>query len=172
MNEQLPKRIRWDVPEYHKQTRSTSWHITATVAAFLMLFFCFFSFNGWRLIFLGTSSNYLFALIIIIVAIIMIVKESQEPKLIKIELGLEGIKVGEVFFDYDQFKNFSVLYKPKQSIKNLYLEYKNGLLPRLSLPLRHLDALSVRNYLIKYLDEDLERTDPPLSEQLTKLLKL
>jgi len=44
--------------------------------------------------------------------------------------------------------------------------------PRLSVPLRRMDALTVRNFLVRYLDEDLTRTVPPLSEQLTKLLKL
>lgn len=172
MANNLPQYIRWEIPEYHKQTRNRNWYIIVSIVAFLLLFFCFFAFRDWRLVFLGTSSNYLFALIIIITAIVMIIKESQKPNLIQIELGPEGVKVGKIFFDYDQFKNFSVLYKPKQSIKSLYLEYKNGLRPRLSVPLRRLDALTVRNFLIKYLDEDLERVNPPLSEQLTKLLKL
>ena len=56
--------------------------------------------------------------------------------------------------------------------KQLYFEYKSGLKPRLSIPLRRMDVLVVRNFLIKYLDEDLDRTDPPLSEQLTKVMKL
>jgi len=52
------------------------------------------------------------------------------------------------------------------------MEFKNPIKPRLSIPLRSLDPLTIRNYLVKYLDEDLERTEPPLSEQLTKRLKL
>ncbi len=172
MADNLPQYIRWEIPEYHKQERGRNWYIITSVIALLLLFFCFFAFRDWRLVFLGLSSNFLFALIIIITAMVMIVKENQKPHLIKVELGPEGVKAGPMFFDYDQFKHFSVLYKPKQSVKNLYLEYKNGIRPRLSIPLRRLDALTVRNFLIKYLDEDLDRTDPPLSEQLTKLLKL
>ena len=102
----------------------------------------------------------------------MIINDSRVPNQVNVELGPEGVKVGTDFYDYDVLKNFAVLYKPKQSLKNLYFEYKNSMHPRLSLPLRRLDALTVRNFLIKYLDEDLERTEMPLSEQLTKLLKL
>jgi hypothetical protein len=91
---------------------------------------------------------------------------------VDVEIGPEGVKIGAKFFDYDEIKNFSVLYKPKQSVKSMYLEFKNSMRPRLAIPLRRMDALTVRNYLVRYLDEDLERTDPPLSEQLTKLLKL
>jgi hypothetical protein len=92
--------------------------------------------------------------------------------MINVEFGPEGLKIGSRFYDYSKLKHFIVLYKPKQSLKQLYIEFKNPLQPRLSIPLRHKDALTVRNFLIKYLDEDLERTEPPVSEQLTKMLKL
>ena len=164
--------LKWQVPEHRRPERSRNWYIIAGLILFVCLFFSFFTFRDWRLVFLGLNSNFLFALIVVVSAIIMIVKDSQEPVMIDIELGPEGIKIGHRFYDYDDFQSFSVLYKPKQSIKNLYLEYKNTMRPRLSIPLRSLDALNVRNFLVRYLDEDLDRTDPPLSEQLTKILKL
>jgi len=166
------KHLRWEVPEYHQPQRSRNWYIAAGVLAFICLFFSFFAIRSWRLVPLGLSSNFLFALIVIIAAIIMIINASEPPLMIRIELGPDGVKVGQKFYDYDDFKNFAVLYKPKQSVKNLYFEYKSSVRPRLSLPLRRLDALLVRNFLIKYLTEDLDRTEMPLSEQLTKLLKL
>jgi hypothetical protein len=172
MPENKASYLRWQIPEYKKHERSRNWYIIAGIVAFICLFFSFFTFQSWRLVFLGLSSNFLFALIIIIVAIIMFMNENRPPIMVDIELGPEGVKLGQKFYDYDQFKNFSVLYKPKQSVKNLYFEFKNSMHPRLSAPLRRLDALMVRNFLVRYLDEDLVRTDPPLSEQLTKLLKL
>ena len=164
--------LRWSIHEYHKQKRGQTWYIIAASFAFLCLFFSFFALSNWHLVWLGTKSNFLFALIIIVSAIIMLINDNQEPGEISVELGPEGVSLGRNFYDYDNLKNFSVLYKPKQSIKNLYFEQKNSWRPRLSIPLRRLDALEVRNFLIKYLDEDLERTQTPLSEQLTKLLKL
>lgn len=172
MPSQSPQYLKWEIPEYRKPERGRNWYLIAITVAIVFLFFCFFSFANWRLVFLGLNSNFLFALIIIMTAIVMIIKDSQPPLMINFELGPEGVKVGPRFYDYDEFKNFSVLYKPKQSLKNLYLEHKNGLRPRLSVPLRRMDALVVRNFLVKYLDEDLDRTEAPLSEQLTKLLKL
>jgi len=172
MPENKAQYLRWPVPEYKKHDRSRNWYILAGLFALICLFFSFFSFSGWRLVFLGLGSNFLFALIIIMATIVMIINDSQEPLQVEFELGPEGVKIGRKFYDYDDFKNFSVLYKPKESVKNLYFEYKNTMHPRLSVPLRRMDALTVRNFLIRYLDEDLERTTPPLSEQLTKLLKL
>jgi len=167
-----PQKLAWPVPEYHQPERNRRWYIAAGIFLFICLFFSFFSFSAWRLVFLGANANFLFALIIIIGAIIMIVNDGREPLLVNIYLTKDGVSVGKKFYDYDRFKDFSVIYKPKQSLKNLYFEFKNTMRPRLSIPLRHMDPLLVRNYLLKYLDEDLERTDMPLSEQLTKLFKL
>ena len=164
--------LKWTVPEYHQPERGRNWYIIAGIFVFICLFFSFFTISNWHLVWLGLSANFLFTLIIIIAAMIMIINDSQTPDQVNVELGPEGVKVGSDFYDYDVLKNFSVLYKPKQSLKTLYFEYKNSMHLRLSLPLRRLDALTVRNFLIKYLDEDLDRTEMPLSEQLTKLLKL
>jgi hypothetical protein len=172
MPENNSKYLRWQVPEYRRPDRNRRWYLIAAIFIIICLFFCFFALRSWQLVFLGYSSNFLFALILIIAAIVMILNENQPTIMVNCELGPEGVKIGTKFYDYDEIKNFAVLYKPKQSIKNLYFEFKATLRPRLSIPLRHLDALTVRNFLVKYLDEDLERVVPPLSEQLTKLLKL
>ncbi len=164
--------IRWTVPEYRPPKRGRLWYFFAVLLAVVCVFFSFFAIRDGRLVFLGASTNFLFVLIIIVAAIVMIINENRPPLMVTVELGPEGVRLGRRFYDYDQFKNFSVLYKPKESLKNLYFEFKSSVRPRLSLPLRRLDALSVRNFLVKYLGEDLGRTNPPLSEQLTKMLKL
>lgn len=166
------KYLKWAVPDYRKPERQKNWYIGAGIVVLICLFFSFFTIVSWRPVFLGMQSNFLFSLIIIIAAIIMIIIENRPPLMINIELGPEGVKVGQRFFHYDEIKNFAVLYKPKKSLKNLYFEFNNFLRPRLSIPLRRMDALTVRNFLVRYLDEDLERTEAPVSEQLTKLLKL
>jgi len=167
-------RIKWEVAEFKKPARDKNWYTIAGSLAALMIFFSFFNFrlHPFRLAFLGANNNFLFALIIVLAIIIMFILESREPKMVKIKLDSEGLTLGQKFYDYDDFKNFCVLYKPKESVKNLYLEFKNSARFRISLPLRSLDPLLVRNFLKKYLEEDLERTTTPLSEKLTKVLKL
>jgi len=172
MPEIIQKYLQWQVPEYRVPERGRVWYITAAVFLFFCIFFSFFTITNWKIVFLSYDSNFLFVLIIIIAAAIMYVNEKRPPEMINFELGPEGVKIGSKFYDYDELKNFCVLYKPKQSIKNLYFEFKNSARLRLSVPLRRMDALTVRNFLVRYLDEDLERANPPLSEQLTKLLKL
>ena len=164
--------IQWQVPEYRTPKRSRNWYLLATLFVLIALFFCFFTISSWQIVFLGSKSNFLFALIIFMSTAIMIIHDSQEPRMINVKLSPDGIYIGKRFYDYDSIKNFCVLYKPKQSIKNLYLEFTNKMLPRLSVPLRSQDPLNIRNYLVRYLDEDLDRVAPPLSETLTKIFKL
>lgn len=165
--------ISWKVPEYNKKEREKRWYIIAVIFLFVSLFFCFFEISHWRLVFLGVNSNFMFALILILSAMIMIINDGQEPAVVDFKLGPEGINVGRKFYDYDELNHFAIIFKPNIDIKHLYIEFKNGLLhPRLSIPLDNEDPIIVRNYLKRYLDEDLERVGPPISEQLTKILKL
>jgi hypothetical protein len=100
------------------------------------------------------------------------INEGQPTTMLNCELGPEGFKLAGRLYDYNSLKNFSVIYKPRESLKNLYFEFNSSISQTLSIPLRSMDPLIVRNFLLKYLKEDLERTDEPLSEQLTKMLKL
>ena len=150
----------WKVAEYEKNQRGKGWYIIASIGAFLLLLYSFF------------SANFLFAVIIIVVAIVIILNDGQDPAKIQIAMTDEGMVVGRKFYDYDDFKNFAIVYKPKQDIKNLYFVFKSSLKPRLSIPLEKTNPLVVRDNLLKYLDEDLDRTDRPLSEELAKMFRL
>ena len=152
--------MSWQVPEYEKHERSKSWYILAGVIGLLFLVYAVY------------TKNFLFAVIIIVVALIIILHDSREPNLVKVNITDEGIIVGRKFYDYDEIKNFSIVYKPKQGVKNLYFEFKNVIRQRLSIPLRDMNPLSIRENLLKYLPEDLDRTDQPLSEGLAKMFKL
>jgi hypothetical protein len=152
--------IGWTVAEYDKHERSKGWYITASIIALLLLFYSFM------------SANFLFAVIIVVVALVVILHDGQDPDKVKFSLTDEGVMIGRKFYDYDEIKDFSIVYKPRQEIKNLYFEFKTAVKPRLSIPLGKMNPLSIRENLLKYLTEDLERTDQPLSEALAKFFKL
>ena len=152
--------VDWEAPEYEKHERTKLWYISAITVALLLLLFSFL------------TANFLFAVIIIIVALVIILHDSREPDMVRISLTDEGLVVGRKFYDYDELKNFSIVYKPRQGVKNIYFEFKSVAKPRLSIPLGNMNPLPIRKDLLKYLTEDLDRTDQPLSESLGKLFKL
>jgi hypothetical protein len=152
--------ISWLVPEYEKHERSKQWYIIAGSISFTLLILSFF------------TNNFLFAVIIIIAVFITILRDGQEPLKVLFSITDEGVEIGKKFYDYDEIKDFSIIYKPKMEVKNLYFEFKNPIKPRLSIPLYDVDPLQIRETLLKYLTEDLDRTDQPVSEAFGKLLKL
>lgn len=152
--------IGWQIPEYEKHKRTKLWYVMIIIIALALLLFAFF------------TKNFLFAVIIIMAGFVIILHDGREPELVKITVTDEGIIVGRKFYDYDEIKDFSIVYKPSQGIKNLYFEFKSAVRHRLSIPLLGMNPLQIREYLLKYLPEDLERTDQPLSEGLARLFKL
>ncbi|KKS33529.1 MAG: hypothetical protein UU95_C0029G0024 [Parcubacteria group bacterium GW2011_GWC2_42_12] len=154
------KIVSWKVPEYDKHERGRGWYVISAICGLLFLAYAFF------------SGNFLFAAIIIIAALVIIMHDGREP--IKVDFGItdEGLLVGKRFYDYDEIKDFAIVYKPHQEVKNLYFEFKSLLKPRLSIPLNNLNPLPIRENLLRYLPEDLERTDQPVSEALAKMFKL
>ena len=150
----------WSIPEYDKHKRERNWYIVSAIVGLIFLIYSFF------------SGNFLFAAIIIIGALVIIIHDGQEPIEIDFVITDEGLIVGKNFYDYDVIKDFSIVYKPNHNIKNLYFEFKNVIKPRLSIPLGNINPLPIRENLLKYLPEDLERTDQPLSEALAKMFKL
>jgi len=150
----------WSVPEYEKHERTKAWYIISIIATLILLFFAFFTYN------------FLFAVIIIIISLIIILHDGQNPQKVKFIITDEGLIIGRKFYDYDEIKDFAIIYKPRLDAKRLYFEFKNSLKHRLSISLENMNPLPIRETLLEYLEEDLERTDIPLSEALAKLFKL
>jgi len=163
--------IGWEVPEYDKHERTKHWYTWALIAGGFLLVTSFFSVSFFPFS-ISYSPNFLFALIVIIGAIVIILNDGREPDLVAITITDEGVIVGRKFYDYDDLKDFSIIYKPREEIKNLYIEFKNPLKHRLSIPLLDMNPLPIRDTLLKYLPEDLDRLHPPASEGLARLFKL
>lgn len=150
----------WQVPEYDKHERSKNWYIAVSAVVVVLLAYSYF------------TANFLFAVIIIVGSMVVIINDGQEPALVDVGLATDGVIVGKKFYDYDEIKHFAIVYKPNLGVKKIYFEFKNVVKPRLSIALANLNPLPIRENLLKYLPEDLERTDEPLSEKLANLFKL
>lgn len=152
--------ISWNVPEYHKYDKPLSWYIIAGTIGVILLGYALF------------TSNFLFSLFIVITGAVFVIMEGEDPPRITVTLTEEGLILGKKFYDYDEFQNFSLVYKPQQDIKNLYFEFPGMFHQRLSIPLEDTNPVKVREILSSYVEEDTNRTDTPLSEQLSRLLKI
>lgn len=150
----------WQVPEFIKFERSRRWYIAAILIGLGLIIYSIF------------TLNYLFAVITLIGGLLLVMRDGTVPRLVKVIIAEDGVAVGRKFFDYDAISSFYIIYKPKEDIKNLYFEFKNPFQHRLSIPLENVNPLPIRNFLLQYLKEDLEKEGIPYSEWLGKIFKI
>lgn len=117
------------------------------------------------------AQNYLFGVFLIMFYLVVLLYENRPPEMIDFVITPLGLKSGNNFYYWRQIDHFFIVYRA-QGIKNLYVEFKNPLSGRLVIPLDSQNAVAVREYLLKFVNEDLEREAEPISEQLRRLLKL
>lgn len=149
----------WTFPEFSSPKRERSWYIWIIIISFSVLI--------WSII----TANYLFALIIIIVAIIFIFQNRRPAQLIECRLKEDGIETGQNFYAYEDIKNFWIVYRPPE-IKAIYVDFKSALKPTLTIPLESQNPLKIRETLKKYIEEDLEKDDEPSADSIARTFKL
>lgn len=151
--------IAWQFPEFSKQNYSRSWFIVYGAVLLGLLTYSIF------------TANILFIFILIIAAVIIYINRRREPENIRLRITEEGIILNEMLYEWIEIKNFWIAYEPPE-VKNLYFEFKNLLLPRLPIPLQDKNPVEIRNILLDYIEEDIEREGEPISDNISRKLKL
>ena len=149
----------WEFPEFVKHEKSKLWYFSFIVIFLAMLIYAY------------VSNNLLFAIILVIFAVLYLSSAKDDPITMETALTEEGIFIGSKFIPYETLSNFYIIYYPPE-IKNLYLEPKNILKQRIAIPLENQNPVHIRNVLLQYLDEDLEKEEIPASEGISRILKL
>jgi len=149
----------WTFPEFIKYQYTRGWYISFLVILVLLLIFSI------------VTTNILFALILIIATTILYITRKHNPENINFTITEEGITINYTLYQWLEIKNFWIIYEPPQ-VKNLYFEFKNLLLPRLPIPMQDQDPVTIREMLLEYIDEDIEREGEPISDNLSRKLKI
>ena len=153
------KLLEWEFDEYAKYRRGFWWYVLATAAAVSMVV--------WALI----DRNILFAIIILIVAVLLFALSRRSPAQIIIRITEDGVEVGRNFYAYTELKNFWLFYRPPE-LKKLYLHFKTALRPSLVVHLEDQNPVTLRQTLLHYLTEDLEQEEEPATDEISRRLKL
>lgn len=149
----------WNIQEYEKYERSKRWYWIAGIIAISLLVYSII------------SANYLFTLIIVLLCIILFLHDMQEPVELPFAITETGIILGTKFYSYSEFNNFWIIYNPPM-VKNLYFLTNNLLKHRLQVPLLDNDPRPIRDFLNKFLKEDLEQEEEPLSDRVNRALRI
>ncbi|MFA6272351.1 MAG: hypothetical protein WC693_04600 [Patescibacteria group bacterium] len=151
--------LQWKFPEYEEHERGIAWYIIAGLVSAAFLTYAIL------------VANYLFALIVVIVDMIILIQINRKPDRIDFKITDEGLIIGSSFTPYSNISKFWIIYNPPK-VKTLYINYKSTIRPDITIPLENKNPLRVREMLLKYIEEDLEKEDESNSEQIRKLLKL
>jgi hypothetical protein len=149
----------WEMPEHETRERTSWWYLIVSLIAL------------GSVIYGVIAQNYLFALIILICAVILILAGNSDPKQVLVQMGQNGVVLNGEFIDFDKFQHFSIIYHPPLT-KVLYLERKMSFKPRIKLYLEDEDPIAIRNHLKNYVIEDLELREEHLSDIVGRLLRI
>lgn len=149
----------WNIPEFEKYDRSIFWYVSFGLLGFFCLIY-----GLW-------TANFLFVLIIIIAAFIIYIQEKTEAAQIKCLITSKGVKLGAKFYLYGDIKQFWIIYDPP-AVKKLYFSFRNILSPHLVISLKSQNPIKIREILLQFLEEDLEKEKEPFSESFSRWAKI
>ncbi len=152
-------KFTWEAPLRIRYERGPRWYIFMSLGALLLLAYAI-----W-------TRNFLFAFLIILMAMILILAGNEEPKKVLVQIGDNGIVWDGKMYLFRDLDQFAIIYKPPYS-KVLYLEHRNPIIPRLRIPLEDENPVDMRQHLKQYLREDLDLRGEHLSDIVARLLKI
>lgn len=151
--------IAWDFLPQAKYERGWLWYSAAIVVGIALLIYALL------------SANFLFALIIIMIGLVLFITSFYEPSNVRTAVTEEGIQIGSRFYPYRDIAKFWFYYDPPE-VKSLYIEVQRPWPSRLRVDMANKNPNEVREGLSRFLKEDLQQTDEPLSDVISRLLKL
>lgn len=149
----------WTIQEYEQYERGKRWYILMGIIGVISLLYALI------------SGNFLFALVIVLFAIILFLQSHQHPPQLPFVITDLGLIVGRRFHPYTELENFSIVYRPPE-VKVIFFETKSALEPTLRIPLLDVDPIEIRFSLLEYLPENTGREDEPISDQIARNLRL
>lgn len=158
-NEPITGEFAWAFPEFKQHEHSRKWWIWFIVIDLALLLFALF------------TTNFLFALIIVIITGIIIFREYHGAEEVTCSIADDGIGVNDRLYEWREIENFWFAYEPPE-VKELYFKFKSFFSPSLTIPLQEENPIEIRKFLSQYIEEDLEKEGEPTSDALGRVLKL
>ena len=87
----------WTFASYEMHERGRSWFVAASVVAAILLIYAFF------------TKNFLFAVILVMVAVVLYLQKSRAPEQLSCAITEQGIVLHDRFTAYEDLKDFWVV---------------------------------------------------------------
>ncbi len=137
--------IEWQAPEFEKHEKGPKWFILVGIFALAIFTISLF------------MKNYIFAAMIIIAVFTIFIYALKEPRVINFKIDGKGIAIAQKLYSYSDLESFWIFYEPPQ-IKELSIKSKKWLMPFLKIHLADQNPLPIRQALIKFIPEELQKS--------------
>lgn len=150
--------ISWTAPEYIHYPKSRLWFgVLLFVGAGLIIYFL-------------TQRDFLTALLFVLLLIVLFYFARKHPQTLHIHITHTGLKINNLKLPYQQIKSFWIVYDPPE-VKTLNFETAAYLNRFLTLQLENEDPVQIRQFLLQFLSEDLDRGEY-FTDKLSRHLKI
>lgn len=151
--------ISWETWEYPPYDRTKWWYVIAGIV------------GGSLILYAVLSANYLFAIIVLMMGVIILVNTLRHPERITVYITNLGVVVGTDFYPYKEIKDFSIIFDPPD-VKILYVDFNSMWRPLIAVPLEVVNPNLLRDAILPYAFENLERENEHLTDLVRRLYKL
>jgi hypothetical protein len=151
--------IHWEVDDSKRYRRGRTWYVVMTLIGLGLLMYAVI------------SANFLFALLILMFALVIYLTSMKGAENIHVSVTIDGIQVENEFIPYREIKRYWFVYDPPE-VKNLYLDFKSVTKPLMSLPIMDQNPNQIRDLIGQYLPEDFSEDEEPFMDFLGRILKL
>lgn len=148
----------WEFPELPEYQRGKLWY---AIAAVFFILFIVYSF---------AADNLLFALVLVLFIFVVLLANRRRHN-VKFTITPDGIIIGNKSYLYRDIEKFWIIYQPPD-VKKLFFSLKGALRLNLVVQLEKQNPVEIRKILLKYLLEDLSQEDEPLSDKISRAIKL
>ena len=126
--------FQWTIKEYEDHVRGKRWYLVMSIIGLLLIAFGLL------------SGNFLFALIIMLFAIILYLQSHQTAPDVLISITDLGVLIGSRFYPYTELESFYLIYEPPQ-VKSLFFETHSWYRPRIQISLNDINPIEIRDSL-------------------------
>jgi len=158
MDEEKKSLISWEFWESERSKKTTGWYLSL-VLVFVGL-----------LVFAILTKSSLFLIFLVLFLLILVINWSKPIEKKRIDIYQDGIKVVNKFYEWDDLKNFSIVYQPK--VKKLYLAPQGFFSLEFSVSLEEQNPMKIRNILKEFLIEDLEKKEETIFDVVKSWFRL
>jgi hypothetical protein len=147
--------LEWSVAEYERHMRPVAWYVIMTIVGCFLVGYAIF------------TDNFMFAIIVVLFSIILFLQSHQSPIVVPFRITELGIIINNRLYIYSELKDFFIIYKPPE-IKMLFIETNSTMRPRLRVPLMDVNPNDVRELLLEFLEENLQKEEEPFSDMVAR----